>query len=91
MSKNRECTICKHYGKATHAPKDLERCNLFDEAGKAVTISLCRHHCVSLFQLGQRKFLVSHYLILNDLISTEDKEFLELLEKTARNNMDLIA
>ncbi len=91
MSKKRECTICKHYGKPTVEPQSLERQNLFDEGGNPIGVSLCRSHSVQLFQMGQKKFLISHYKILTDLIASDDPKFLELLERTVRANIDQIS
>lgn len=90
MSKKRECTICKHYGKPTPDPDNLERTNLYDESGNPVGVNLCRSHSVQLFQSGQKKFLISHYKILTDLIDSDETKFLELLQKTAKSNPDLI-
>lgn len=91
MTKKRECTICKHYGKPTEDVKNLERTNLFDEGGNPVPVNLCRSHSVQLFQKGQKKFLISHYRILTDLIASDEPKFLEVLERTIRNNLDLIS
>ncbi|MCO4755225.1 MAG: hypothetical protein KC478_12140 [Bacteriovoracaceae bacterium] len=91
MSKKRECTICKHYGKATTEPQNLEKQNLFDDAGNPIPVNLCRSHSVQLFQMGQKKFLISNYKILTDLIASDDPKFLELLERTVRANIDQIS
>lgn len=91
MAKKRECTICKHYGKQTKEPNNLERTNLYDDAGNPVPVNLCRHHSVQLFQKGQKKFLVSHYKILTELISTDEPKFLEVLQATVKSNPDLIS
>lgn len=91
MSKKRECTICKHYGKATKEPEKLERTNLYDETGNPVPVNLCRNHSVQLFQWGQKKFLISHYKILTDLIASDEPKFLELLQRTAKSNSDLLS
>jgi hypothetical protein len=84
----RECTICKHYGKKTDDPSQLERATIFDEVGTPVPILLCRSHSVELFKSGQKKFLVNHYKILVDIISSDETKFLEVLEKTVRSNLD---
>lgn len=86
MSKS--CTICKHYGEANFEEKNLEKAQLFDETGTALNIFLCRKHAVELFKNGQRKFLVDHYKILVDLISSDEMKFIEILQKTVRENMD---
>lgn len=91
MSKKRECTICKHYGKATAEPDNLERTNLYDETGSPVAVNLCRSHSVQLFQSGQKKFLVAHYKILTELLASDEPKFLELLQKAAKSNPDLIS
>jgi len=86
--KKHECTICKHYGQKT-ATK-LERAQLFDEVGTPININLCRSHAVELFKNGQKKFLLSHYKILVDIISSDETKFLDILEKTIRGNLDEI-
>lgn len=91
MSKKRECTICKHYGRPTDSSQGLEKANLFDESGNAVPVNLCRSHSVELFQKGQKKFLVSHHRILRDLIASDETKFLELLQRTVRSNLDKIS
>lgn len=91
MSKKRECTICKHYGKPTVKPEELERTSLFDEAGNSIPVKLCRTHSVQLFQSGQKKFLISHYKILTDLIDSDEPKFLELLEKTVKVNLNQLS
>lgn len=87
QSKPRECTICKHYGSSTERPGDLERAQLYDEVGTPVNILLCRNHSVELFKGGQKSFLLSHYKILIDIISSDETKFLDILEKTVGNNM----
>ncbi len=86
----KECTICKHYGKKTDDENSLERATIFDEVGTPVTITLCRVHSVELFKMGQKKFMVSHYQILVDIISSDETKFLEILEKTVKSNLDEI-
>ncbi|MAZ49210.1 MAG: hypothetical protein CME65_11665 [Halobacteriovoraceae bacterium] len=83
----RECTICKHYGKKSPDENELERATIFDEVGTAVPIILCRPHSVELFKSGQKKFMVNHYKILVDLISSDETKFLEILEKTVKSNL----
>ncbi|MBD66813.1 MAG: hypothetical protein CME62_16540 [Halobacteriovoraceae bacterium] len=82
----KECTICKHLGHKTQG--SLERAQLFDEVGTPISIYLCRAHSVELFRSGQKKFLLSHYKILVDVISSDETKFLDVLEKTIRSNMD---
>lgn len=84
----KECTICKHYGKPTDDPEVLEKAQIYDEVGTPVSINLCRQHSVDLFRQGQKKFLVQHYKILVDIVSSDEVKFLELLEQTVRNNLD---
>lgn len=84
----KECTICKHIGKQTQG--NLERAQLFDEVGTPVNILLCRAHAVELFKSGQKKFLINHYQILVDVISSDETKFLDVLERTVRSNMDEI-
>ena len=89
MSSN-ECTICKHYGRKTTDLKNLERTTLYDDMGNPVGINLCRKHSVDLFQMGQRKFLMGHYRILVDILSSDEPKFISLLEKTVKNNIGQI-
>jgi len=86
--KKSECTICKHYGQRTSGK--LERSQLFDEVGTPININLCRNHAVELFKAGQKKFLLNHYKILVDIISSDETKFLDILEKTIRGNIDQI-
>jgi len=85
---DRVCTICKHYGEETDTTHELDRQELFDEVGTPVSILLCQNHAVELFKSGQRRFLVSHYKILIDIISSDEVKFLEILEKTVKKNFD---
>lgn len=84
----KECTICKHYGEETTQPEELDKQLIFDEVGTAVPINLCKKHAVDLFKNGQRRFLVQHYKILVDIISTDEVKFLDILERTVRENLD---
>lgn len=84
----KECIICKHYGKSTKSATGLERAVIFDDGGTPIPILLCRHHSVQLFKYGQKRFLLGHYQILVDIISSDETKFLEILEKTVRNNLD---
>ena len=88
--RTRECTVCKHYGLETGQPEKLEHTKLFDEGDRVVNVLLCRKHSVDLFKQGQKKFLLDHYQILNEVINSDEPKFIELLEKTYRNNMDRI-
>lgn len=88
MSKKKACTICKHYGVETPDEAVLERTQVFDETGTPVPILLCRSHSVELFKNGQKKFLLSHYKILVDLVGSDEMKFLEILEKTVKKNTD---
>ncbi|MBC74883.1 MAG: hypothetical protein CME64_02595 [Halobacteriovoraceae bacterium] len=91
MNKKYECTICKHYGRPTFDKSTLERQSLYDDQGNPIPVILCRKHAVQLFQSGQKKFLISHYRILNDLIASDEMKFLELMERTVRANLDMIS
>ena len=86
----RECTICKHYGERTEQPGELEREQIYDEVGTPINLLLCRKHSVDLFKKGQKKFLIQHYKILVDIISSDEVRFLDILEKTVRENLDQI-
>lgn len=88
MSKT-ECTICKHYGEESEG-KRLEKAIIFDEVGNPVNLLLCREHGVDLFKSGQKKFLVKHYKILVDIISSDETKFLDILERTVKENLDEI-
>lgn len=89
MAKN-ECTICRHYAQETPSG-ELERTNLYDEVGAPVPIRLCRAHSVQLFRLGQKKFLLSHFKILVDLMDSNDPKFIDILEATCRKYPDLVS
>lgn len=88
MDKPKLCTICKHYGIET--PQEmkghLERTQIYDEFGRVVSIHLCRKHAVDLFKTGQKRFLLSHYRILVDLVGSEEMKFIEILQKTVQRN-----
>ena len=90
MAGSKECTICKHYGDATHEPGKLERSVIFDEVGTPIPILLCRKHSVELFKKGQKNFLIRHHKILVDIISSDETKFLDVLEKTVKDNLDKI-
>ena len=88
MDKPKLCTICKHYGLETpqELRPDLERTQIYDEFGRVVSIQLCRKHAVDLFKTGQKRFLLSHYRILVDLVGSEEMKFIEILQKTVQRN-----
>ena len=88
--KGKNCTICKHYGKKTDSPNDLEVEKLYEDGEVVAQIKLCRTHAVSLFKLGQKKFLISHYKILAGLVGSDEPEFIDFLDKTYRSNVDKI-
>jgi hypothetical protein len=90
MLKKRECTICKHYGDETPKGESLETSQLYDESGLPVSLILCRTHSVQLFKLGQKSFLLAHYRILIDLMDSDEKKFINLLDRTVRKFPDLI-
>lgn len=79
-----QCTICKHYG--ISMTEGIERAYIYDESGNPVGIKLCPAHSVELFKRGQKRFLVNHYKILTDLVSSDETKFLDILEKTVRSN-----
>ncbi len=83
MSKN--CTICKHYGRQTPSTEKLEKATLFNEE-ETVVIHLCRSHSVDLFKNGQKNFLLAHHKILQEVVSSDSPDFLELLEKVFKEN-----
>lgn len=91
MSKERECTICKHYGNETPKGENPETAKLFDDNGEAVPVQLCRTHSVQLFKLGQKSFLLAHYRILVGLMDTDEKKFINLLDRTVRKFPDLVS
>lgn len=91
MTKKRECTICKHYGRSnigSSADEQLEAGNLYEEDGEVIKILLCRKHSVQLFKLGQKSFLLAHYRILVDLVASDEKKFINILDKTVRKYPD---
>lgn len=90
MSKASECTICKHYGEETPAGQ-VERTQLYDDVGAPVPIRLCRSHSVQLFKLGQKRFLLSHYKILVDLVDSNNPKFIDILEATCKKHPDSIS
>lgn len=92
MSAKKICTICKHLGKDVEAAEVVEIGYLFDDiqAGSAVKIRLCRKHSVELFKQGQRKFLIDYRRILFDLVNSDEMEFIKILEKTVKANLDSI-
>lgn len=80
-----QCTICKHYGLATPSPNKVERVSLFD-GEESISIMLCQAHSVEIFKSGQKKFLLAHHKILEEVVSSDSPKFLELLEKTFKEN-----
>lgn len=90
MSKARECTICKHYGRKFLVSEELDRAQIYDDTGAPIAISLCKSHSVELFKKGQKTFLLSHYKILVDLVATDEPKFLDILEQTVRKHPDKI-
>jgi hypothetical protein len=88
MAKKRECTICKHSNLETPKGEDLENSFLYEEDGEPIKIHLCRRHSVQLFKLGQKSFLLAHYRILVDLIDSDEKKFINILDKTVRKFPD---
>ena len=90
MKKKRECTICKHSGLETPNSEELETSSLYEDDGTPIKILLCRKHAVQLFKLGQKSFLLAHYRILVDLIDSDEKKFINILDKTVRKFPDSI-
>ena len=92
MSGKRICTICKHLGKEVDSEEEVELGYLFNDlhAGAAVKIRLCRKHSVELFKHGQKRFLIDYRRILFDLVNSDEMEFIKILEKTVRANLDSI-
>jgi hypothetical protein len=88
MSKKKECTICKHSNLVTPVGEDLENSFLYEDNGDPIRIQLCRKHSVQLFKLGQKSFLLAHYRILVDLIDSDEKKFINILDKTVRKFPD---
>lgn len=92
MSNNCECTICKHLGKRTDEASGLEAGFLYNdlEHPAPVRVKLCRSHSVELFKLGQKKFLLNYKMILFDLVNSDEMEFVKILDRTVRRNLDAI-
>ena len=92
MSKKKVCTICKHLGHRVESEEEVEIGHLFDglNTGSPVKIRLCRSHAVDLFKKGQKRFLLSHRRILYDLVNSDEMEFIKILDKTVRENIDRI-
>lgn len=91
MSKKIECTICKHYGNESPAGEEFEKTQIYDETGAPVPIRLCRSHSVELFKMGQKKFLLSHYKILVELVASDEPKFINVLEYTAKKFSDSLS
>ncbi len=92
MATTRECTICKHIGERTTEQEELETGFLYNTVThpEKVRIRLCRAHSVELFKVGQKKFLLKHHTILHDLVNSDEMEFIKLLDKVVRKNLDAI-
>lgn len=88
----RVCTICKHIGKEVESEEEVEIGYLFNgvHSDSAVKIRLCRNHSVELFKHGQKRFLIDYRRILYDLVNSDEMEFIKILEKTVRKNLDSI-
>ena len=92
MAETKECTICKHIGKRSSELGDLEAGFLYNDVDHPTTIRirLCRSHSVDLFKVGQKKFLINHHHILSDLVNSDEMEFVRLLDRVVRKNLDAI-
>lgn len=92
MAAKKICTICKHLGKEVECEEEVEIGYLFDgvHSGAPVKIRLCRNHSVELFKKGQKRFLIDYRRILFDLVNSDEMEFIKILEKTVRKNLDQI-
>ena len=92
MSKPNTCTICKHIGREMDESCTLEASFLYTNKQEAepVRIHLCRTHSVELFKRGQKKFLLNYKRILDDLIDSDEMEFIRILDKTVRENRDYV-
>lgn len=88
MEKTRSCTICKHLGLKSIAQAPLSIEKLYDYYDKTadIKIYLCTKHSVELFKLGQKRFLLNYKDILFDLVNSDEKEFIDILAKTIKNN-----
>ena len=85
------CTICKHLGLDHHHEQQLDTGYLYDGVrARSIKLILCRSHAVELFRQGQKKFLISKRKILYDLVNSDEKDFIRILEKTVQQNTDLI-
>ena len=90
MEKVKACTICKHLGKIRKESIDLDASFLYNviDNPASIKIRLCRSHSVELFKLGQKKFLINHKQIMYDLVNSDEMEFIRILERTLRKNLD---
>jgi hypothetical protein len=85
--KKRVCTICKHLGIHHHEQQQLDTGYLYDGVrARSVKLNLCRSHAVELFRQGQKKFLISKRKILYDLVNSDEKDFIRILEKTVQKH-----
>jgi hypothetical protein len=92
MAMTKECTICKHIGKRNNDLGDLEAGFLFNDIEHPATIQirLCRSHSVELFKIGQKKFLLEYHHILHGLVNSDEMEFIKLLDRVVKKNLDAI-
>jgi hypothetical protein len=84
----RACTICKHLGKSSHSHENLDMGYLYNGQNTVfpVKVHLCRSHSVELFKRGQKRFLLNYRSIINDVVNSDEVEFLRILDKTVRLN-----
>lgn len=86
--KDPRCVICKHLGLSDS--EELSYNHVYGEGGMPVRVLLCRKHEVELFKGGQKKFFLAYYRILHEVISSDEAEFMRILEKTVRANLNEI-
>lgn len=80
------CTICEHYG----IEKEATESEILFHENKQIKIALCRKHSIELFKKGQKKFLIKHHKILFNIIDSNHPKFIDLLQETYKNNLNLI-
>jgi len=92
MAATKECTICKHNGERSSDLGELEAGFLYNDIDHPATIRirLCRSHSVELFKIGQKKFLLEYHSILHDLVNSDEMEFIKLLDRVVKKNLDAI-
>ena len=92
MSRLKACTICKHLGRVSEEAADLEAGFLYNdiENPAIIKVRLCKVHSVELFKFGQKRFLIKHKQILDDLVNSDEMDFVRMLERTLRKNLDAI-